>query len=48
MAPFAVVLPADDDYNAGIIDALVARVDSGCDIVCASRFIAGGSMVGCP
>jgi len=38
----------DDDYNAGIIDALVARADSGCDIVCASRFMAGGSMVGCP
>jgi len=47
-APYAVVLPADDDYNAGIIDALVARADSGCDIVCASRFMAGGSMVGCP
>ena len=47
-APFAVVLPADDDYNAGIIDAMVARADSGCDIVCASRFMAGGSMVGCP
>ena len=47
-APFAVVLPADDDYNAGIIDALVARADEGCDIVCASRFMAGGSMVGCP
>ena len=47
-APFAVVLPADDDYNAGILDALVARADSGCDIVCASRFMAGGSMVGCP
>jgi dolichol-phosphate mannosyltransferase len=46
--PFAVVLPADDDYNAGIIDALVARADNGCDIVCASRFMAGGSMVGCP
>jgi glycosyltransferase involved in cell wall biosynthesis len=47
-APFAVVLPADDDYNAGILDALVARANSGCDIVCASRFMAGGSMVGCP
>jgi glycosyltransferase involved in cell wall biosynthesis len=47
-APFVVVLPADDDYNAGILDALVARADSGCDIVCASRFMAGGSMVGCP
>ena len=47
-APFVVVLPADDDYNAGILDALVAHADSGCDIVCASRFMAGGSMVGCP
>ncbi|MGH6728097.1 MAG: glycosyltransferase [Pseudolabrys sp.] len=47
-APFAVVLPADDDYNAGIIDAMVARAEAGCDIVCASRFMAGGSMVGCP
>jgi dolichol-phosphate mannosyltransferase len=46
--PFAVVLPADDDYNAGIIDALVARAETGCDIVCASRFMAGGSMVCCP
>ena len=46
--PFAVVLPADDDFNAGIIDALVARAENGCDIVCASRFMAGGSMVGCP
>ena len=24
-APFAVVLPADDDYNAGILDAMVAQ-----------------------
>ena len=46
--PFVVVLPADDDYNARIIDALVARAETGCDIVCASRFMAGGSMVGCP
>jgi len=46
-APFAIVLMADDDYNAGIIDALLVRAESGCDVVCASRFIAGGSMVGC-
>ena len=30
-APFAVVLPADDDYNAGILDAMVARAEAGCD-----------------
>jgi len=27
-APFAVVLPADDDYNAGILDAMVARAEA--------------------
>lgn len=47
-APFAVVFPADDDYNAGILDAMVGAAESGCDIVCASRFMPGGSMVGCP
>ncbi len=47
-APFTVVLPADDDYNADILDSMVRMAQSGCDIVCASRFMAGGSMVGCP
>jgi dolichol-phosphate mannosyltransferase len=47
-APFAIVFPADDDYNAVIIDAMVTRAETGCDIVCASRFMPGGSMVGCP
>lgn len=47
-APFILVFPADDDFNAGIIDAMVAEATKGCDIVCASRFMSGGSMVGCP
>ena len=47
-SPYVVVLPADDDYNANILDAMVAQAESGCDIVCASRFMPGGSMVGCP
>jgi hypothetical protein len=47
-APFAVVLPADDDYNAGILDAMVTQAETGCDIVCASRFMPGGGMVDCP
>ncbi|MEJ2435162.1 MAG: glycosyltransferase family 2 protein, partial [Pseudolabrys sp.] len=47
-APFSVVLPADDDYNAAIIDAMVRLAETGCDIVCASRFMPAGSMVGCP
>lgn len=47
-APFVLVIPADDDYNAGILDAMVKKAEAGCDIVCASRFMPGGSMVGCP
>lgn len=47
-APFILVFPADDDFNAGIIDSMVAKAAKGCDIVCASRFMPGGSMVGCP
>src|SRR5262249_10118904 len=41
-APFVVMMPADDDFNAGILDKMVARAKEGCDIVCASRFIPGG------
>jgi len=47
-APFALVLMADDDYNAGIIGGMVAQAESGCDVVCACRFMPGGSMIGCP
>lgn len=47
-APFVLVFPADDDYNASILDSMVAEATRGCDIVCASRFMAGGRMVGCP
>ena len=47
-APYVVVLPADDDFNGGIIDGMVAKAEQGADLVCASRFIPGGSMVGCP
>lgn len=47
-APFVLAMMADDDYNSGIIDAMVAKAESGCDIVCATRFMPGGSMVGCP
>ena len=47
-APYAIMFPADDDYNAGILDAMVAKATEGAEIVCASRFMRGGSMVGCP
>jgi dolichol-phosphate mannosyltransferase len=46
-APFVLVFPADDDFNAGIIDAMVAKAEQGADVVCAGRFIPGGCMVGC-
>ncbi|MBV6487417.1 MAG: glycosyltransferase [Pseudorhodoplanes sp.] len=47
-APFVLVYPADDDYNAGMLDAMAAKAEQGHDIVCASRFMPGGSMTGCP
>jgi glycosyltransferase involved in cell wall biosynthesis len=47
-APFVLMYPADDDYNAAALDRMVALAREGCDIVCASRFLPGGSMVGCP
>jgi glycosyltransferase involved in cell wall biosynthesis len=47
-APFVLVFPADDDYNPGILDSMVTEASKGCDVVCASRFMTGGRMVGCP
>ena len=47
-APFVMVYPADDDFNGAIVDTMVAKAEAGADIVCASRFIPGGCMVGCP
>ena len=47
-SPFALVFPADDDYNACMLDTMFDMAANGADIVCASRFMTGGSMVGCP
>ncbi len=47
-APYVLMYPADDDYNSGILDSMVAQATLGADVVCASRFMPGGSMVGCP
>lgn len=47
-ADAVVVYPADDDINAGRLDSMIALIRGGCDIVCASRFLKGGSMIGCP
>ena len=42
------VMPADDDYNADIIDRMLEEFHKGNDVVVASRFVSGGCMVGCP
>jgi dolichol-phosphate mannosyltransferase len=47
-APVVVTMPADDHYNAPRIDAMTARFNRGVDIVCPSRFVGDGCMVGCP
>jgi dolichol-phosphate mannosyltransferase len=47
-APAVLVFPADDDYNTGMLDTMVEKCRSGCDIVAASRFMKGGNMQGCP
>jgi dolichol-phosphate mannosyltransferase len=47
-APAVLMMAADDDYNAPIIDRMVGLIRSGAEIVVASRFIPGGYMRGCP
>jgi glycosyltransferase involved in cell wall biosynthesis len=47
-APYVAMWAADDDYNAAILDQMVALARGGCDVVCASRFTPGGTMVGAP
>ena len=38
---------ADDDYNAALIDKMADLFRQGNEVVCASRFMKGGSMIGC-
>lgn len=47
-APAVLVFPADDDHNSARLDVMVEAFERGSDIVCASRFMPGGSMSGCP
>lgn len=47
-ASAVIVFPADDFYNARIIDGMFQRFQEGYDIVSASRLMEGGCMVGCP
>lgn len=47
-APAVLMMPADDDYNAPRLDGMVDVLRHGADIVCPSRFVGDGCMVGCP
>ncbi|MDP2704166.1 MAG: glycosyltransferase family 2 protein [bacterium] len=47
-AEAVVVYPADESYNAVIIDRMYAKFKEGNDIVVASRFMKGGEMKGGP
>jgi len=48
LAPAVLVIPADDDYNAARFQKMIEKFHEGYDIVCASRFMSGGCMIGCP
>ncbi len=43
-----IVYPGDDISNQKIIDTMYKKYVQGADVVVASRFIPGGSMIGCP
>lgn len=47
-APAVLMFPADEAYNAGIVDAMYKKFEEGNDVVVASRFAKGGSMIGGP
>jgi len=47
-APYVAVFMADDDFNGAVLDDMVAQARAGAEVVCASRFMPGGCMVGCP
>jgi dolichol-phosphate mannosyltransferase len=46
-APIILVMPADDNYNAGKIDSMVSLILLGNDVVTPCRFMPGGCFVGC-
>jgi dolichol-phosphate mannosyltransferase len=46
-SPAVITFMADDDYNAGLIDRMVAEFRRGCDLVAPSRYMPGGCMQGC-
>ena len=47
-APAVLMFPADEAYNANIIDAIYKKFTEGNDVVVASRFAHGGSLKGGP
>lgn len=48
-APAVLAMPADDDYNRGLLDRMMRLFrEEYCEIVVADRFLPGGCMVGCP
>jgi glycosyltransferase involved in cell wall biosynthesis len=47
-AEYVITFPADDDFNAPRVPAMIAKADEGYDIVSGSRFIPGGCMTNCP
>ncbi|MBD3296685.1 MAG: glycosyltransferase [Candidatus Omnitrophica bacterium] len=47
-APAVLVFPADDTFNAEMIDSMFEKFTGGADIVAASRFMPGGCMEGAP
>ena len=44
----AIIYPADDFFNANILDEMYDYKKKGYDIVCPSRFIKGGKIKNCP
>jgi dolichol-phosphate mannosyltransferase len=46
-SPAVITYMADDDYNGALIDRMVEKFRDGFDVVVPSRFVPGGSMIGC-
>ncbi len=47
-ADCVIVFPGDDTFNQKIIDEMYQKFLDGSEVVVASRFMDGGSMIGCP
>lgn len=43
-----ITMPADDTFNASLIDKMCEMYREGAEVVVPSRFMPGGRMVGCP